>query len=204
MRCPPGGTCHLTVNHYRHRSTGPGHRVLVMQCREHGCAFTLYPCGYVPYARVAVAPVDEEGHLLTGAKPWAGTVFGAALEAADGVEWHRDSPADDPRRRRTQGRHVEQAERLLGLRGLHTDDELAALASALGITALLLRDLGEAGPELRSRGAAVAAALAAIPLGPGVLDAILRAGTRANLWGVAVRWQPPRRRYLFPTSGTLP
>ena len=37
-----------------------------------------------------------------------------------------------------------------------------------------------------------------------VPDAVLRAGTRARLWGVAARWEARRWRFLFPTRGTLP
>ena len=66
--CPwaaSGETCCLGVEHWRHRKTGPCHPLLVLGCEDHARAFTLYPCGHVPYGRALVAPVREDGALLS-------------------------------------------------------------------------------------------------------------------------------------------
>ena len=63
-------------------------------------AFTLYPLGQVPYGRMSVAPVSCDGELLGSgdADPargprlgWQTTVFVAALQAASGQAWPRES-----------------------------------------------------------------------------------------------------------------
>ncbi len=63
-RVPGGEACDLVVGHLRDRKTGPRFPLTVLRCRVHGCAFTLYPPGHVPYGRRRVAPVDLVGHAI--------------------------------------------------------------------------------------------------------------------------------------------
>jgi hypothetical protein len=56
--------CELVVHHWRERKAGPQIPVMVMQCKTHRRAFTLYPLGHIPYGRVAVAPVGLDGEVL--------------------------------------------------------------------------------------------------------------------------------------------
>lgn len=215
--CPwarPGVECRLAVNHYRERTTGPGHRLLVLECSGHGRAFTLYPLGHVPYGQAAVAPVDEAGSLLMGKEVWAATLFVAALNAALGDQWPRDCPGDDRRRWRTQQRYVERAAMILGLAdgGSESGDggfeaevaRLAALFDLAGQDLLDARSEFAAGTNVVGRGKAVAGVLKRIVLAPCVLDAVLAGGARAGLWGPPVRWQQGQRHYLYPPSGTPP
>lgn len=122
--------CRVALHHLRERQTGPCFPLSVVRRRVHGHAFTLYPDGHVPYGRVAMAPVSADGTLLRRAEAdasdqdgaaaplaWEHTVFAAAIDAAAGRSWASDSPADDPRRRRTQGRWIEQAAGMLAVAG---------------------------------------------------------------------------------------
>jgi hypothetical protein len=210
--CPFAGLeerCSLTVNHWRERATGPEHPVLVLECKEHGHAFTVYPCGHVPYGRAAIAPVSEDGEVLGGQAPWRATALAAVLDAEKRELWPRDSPAGDPRRRRTQSRGVAWAGALLGLDGGRSVEALSRLAVLLGLPTQDLLDAARELPAaagLVARGAVIAAVLARLPLGPCVLDAVLRAGALAGLWGPPIRFEPVRgrRRFLFPPSGTPP
>jgi len=88
-----GKACRLVCDHYRPRKTGPRFPVLVVCCRVHGIAFTLYPPGHVPYGRAPIAPVAPDGSPWAGtgeSHPFAGTLFDAALDAAAGEAWPAD------------------------------------------------------------------------------------------------------------------
>jgi len=77
-----GPPCDIRVHHRRSRKTGPGFPLFVVECRTHGVTFTVYPPGHVPYGRVAVAPVDAEGHLIHA----SGETATAPTSAAAGPE----------------------------------------------------------------------------------------------------------------------
>lgn len=69
-RCIAGASekdarCVVRIHHWRERKVGPGYPLVVAKCTTHGTAFTLYPPGFVPYGRVAVAPVDAEGEWVS-------------------------------------------------------------------------------------------------------------------------------------------
>jgi hypothetical protein len=80
-RCPVAGVgerCQLRKHGFRSRKTGPGFGLQRLHCELHGVYFTVYPPGYVPYARQAVAPVDERGQVVApaeGAAAWRPTLF---------------------------------------------------------------------------------------------------------------------------------
>lgn len=117
---PAGERCSLYVDHDRPCKTGPRFPLAVVGCsvhREH--RFTLYPPGHFRYGRRPVVPSSPSGPLLresaSGRPAWEASVFAGALDAARGCRWPADSPWDDVRRRRTQGRHLEFAARLVGV-----------------------------------------------------------------------------------------
>ena len=94
------GGCTIKVHHLRERKTGPGFAVVVLRCLVHRRAFTLYPLGHMPYGRLAFAPVSCDGELLSSAEEpsapggspcWQTTIFLAALQAAHGQPWPRQS-----------------------------------------------------------------------------------------------------------------
>ena len=97
-------------NGWGHRDTGPCRALRRVKC-HHGAGYRLYPPGYAPYKRESVAPVDEAGEIVRvgteepppagGKLAWCRTFFAAVLDASMGIGWSRESPADDPRRRRT-------------------------------------------------------------------------------------------------------
>ncbi len=204
--------CQLVVNHWRPRKTGPEHPLLVMTCRTHKVSFTLYPHGHVPYGRTRVAPVAEDGAVLSGAEPWRATLFDAVLDAADDVLWPCDSSADDLRRRRTQVRRLERAEPLLGLGVVASFIGEGLMPELHGLGTLTVLEAGrvlDSAVGVHARGLILGELLDAVPLRPGVLDAVLFAGAAACLWGTPIRWEPARRaqgrrRFLFPYSGTPP
>ena len=93
-------TCHVWLDHYRSRKTGPRHPLAV--CRSSRCrrAFTLYPPGYGPYARRSIAAVASDGsplvrddeppadhHPISIPQDFEGTIFEAAQDAARGRKW---------------------------------------------------------------------------------------------------------------------
>jgi hypothetical protein len=207
---PAGVECRMVVEHWRPRKTGPEHALLVMSCRDHRRAFTLYPCGHVPYGRVAVAPVREDGVPLSD-RAFAVTVFGAALDARAGALWRREQPgrardAGGVMHYRTQGRRLERSAALIGLVSEHVQP---LIARRLGISTLELRDAArtlQASTRTRARGTLVSGLLDRIEIRPGILDAILIAGALADEWGPPIRWEPSRqrRRFLFPPTGAPP
>jgi hypothetical protein len=91
-----------------------------MRCKTHNIGFTLYPFGYYPYSRHTLAPVDIEGNLLTSSDDdtslFIGTLFEAAVDAADGIAWRSQSDAGSlDMRFPTQVRHIQRATILLGI-----------------------------------------------------------------------------------------
>ena len=92
-RCPwsrGGEECRLSPHSLRVRKTGPKFPLWVMRCPLHDQYFTVYPVGFVPYARRGLAPLDVAGHPLQApegasarqgrGEKWRGTMFrGAAF-----------------------------------------------------------------------------------------------------------------------------
>jgi len=205
-----GDPCRIWLHHRRPRKTGPGFPLTVVECRTHGVAFTLYPPGYVPYGRVAIAPVDPEGRLLhestehgalevggsvdddSDAGPvarslaWSSTLFRAAQDAAQGLPWPRVASGCDCWR--TQGRWIVLGATILGLMSA---TEGSMTGDLLGVSALGQREAAAAyaaASGYRDRGQAVTLPLAELEqAGLLALDQILVAGF------VAARWGPPRR-----------
>jgi hypothetical protein len=202
-----GGVCSIGVHHRRSRKTGPSHPVAVARCRTHRVSFTLYPPGYVPYGREAVAPVDAEGQLVHdvedgkvgGVEPelaWDATIFRAARDAEQRLAWPRESSMGATGSWRSQGRWIAMAAALLGL----TTDAIERwpLIGLVGVPALVLREASEAYASAKgyvARGRAVTLVLSALALtGCRLLDKLLQAGSRANRWGPPLRWDSRAKR----------
>ena len=181
-------TCCVFVDHYRDRKTGPCFPLAVVGCSCHAFGrYTLYPPGHVPYGRQAVVRCSLSGPLLRdrarGQAVWQATLFGAATDVADGQRWPADSPADDERRRRTQGGRLELAGQLLGVH--------------LRVPTMTLRTAaGQWTTSWMTRGAAVLAVLRALLVDDSLLDRILAAGAVTDLWPPHQRWDPVRRKWV--------
>ena len=202
-------TCSLFVHHYRPRKTGPGFPVAVVGCRRHPIqCFTLYPPGHVRYGRQAIVSCSPSGPLLpdpdTGQPVWRDTLFGAAVDAAKGQRWPAHSPADDVRRRRTQGCRLTVAGTLLGV---HPDLDSRTrewIATRLRVPTMTLRDAaGRWHTSWQARGAAVLDVIQSLSLDGSFLDRLLAAGAVTGLWPSPQRWDPVRGTWVRPRSGGL-
>lgn len=193
--------------------------LLVVRCKTHRLSFTLYPPGYVPYGRQRLAPVAPDGSAVAveaptraeggasvrGAGRFAGTVFGAALDAASGRSWPGDWQQPVRRRRSarwssTQARRTRRASRLLGVAPELPLETRVLVAEALGVESLLLHEesrrlAASAGVTATSR--AVASVLAALPATGCLVDRLAEAGHVVGLWPEPWRWDP-RRGVLQP------
>lgn len=195
-------TCSIIVDHYRPRKTGPCFPLAVVGCSAHPHRrYTLYPPGHVPYGRVPVAPYSPSGELLVDAAtrkpPWEATLFAAALDAAKGEWWPSESLCDDPRRRRTQGRRLELAGRLVGVHPLLEEGVREQIATRLRVATMkLLRGAGAWARSWKTRGAAVLAVLVAIPIQASLLYRMLAAGAAGGLWAQPRYWDADRGTWL--------
>lgn len=202
MFAGPAERCSLYVDHHRHRKTGPRCPVAVVGCSVHPLGrFTLYPIGHVPYGRSAVLPCSPAGEILAGepggAPAWRMTFFSAALDAAAGERWPSDSPAGDARRRRTQGRRLERAERLLGVHPGVTDSDRERIAARLQVPLLVLRTAAAGrAASWAARGAVIVAILLELTACTRLPDRVLAAGAVAGLWPPPRRWDGLGRAWL--------
>ncbi len=212
------GGCTLKVHHLRERKTGPGFPIVVLRCLVHRHAFTLYPLGHMPYGRLAFAPVSCDGELLHSAgEPsapdrgpcWQTTIFLAALQAASGQAWPRQSDGI-ARVWETQLSDIAKSAKALGLckeTGPRIGEQIA---QRLGVPRLLQLDAAQAYQQARGykeRGRAIVAVLAQLEPGRCLLDQLLAAGVLSGLWGKVERWSPGRdraHRAAFLGPGTPP
>jgi hypothetical protein len=192
------GPCHLFIDHFRRRKTGPRFPLAVVGCRDHPDGrYTLYPPGHFPYGREAVVACSPWGELQvdasTGEPLWEATLFYAAQDAAEGERWPADSPWNDSRRRRTQGRWLDFAGRLLGVHPGQDEGTRERIAARLGVPLVRLLDQARRwGVDWRTRGAVILAVLQLIEPGGLLLDHLLAAGAVADLW------PEPRRAVALP------
>jgi hypothetical protein len=150
-RCPRGDEgrcCRVHVHARRERSQGPPHALIVARCPAHGCSFTLYPPGWVPYARRPLCEVTPEGYAVRS-ESVEGTLFAAAEDAAAGLLWPRSGAPADQAVQRTQGRHLECASLLLAVHGKLDERIREAMAPVLGVP-LLAPPFSPGGPPARS------------------------------------------------------
>lgn len=208
-RCPHAvraEACSLCIDHFRSRKTGPRFPLAVAGCSVHDEGrFTLYPPGHVPYGREAVTTCSPTGALLADAEAgepsWEATLFAAAADAAEGERWPADSPWDEPRRLRTQGRRLELSGRLLGVHPEQDNSERERIAARLGVATMLVLEAARMwSKSWTSRGAAVLAVLRAVRVDGALLPRLLMAGAVAGLWSDPWPWAAARRR-ITPRSG---
>jgi hypothetical protein len=186
------------VDHFRVRKTGPCFALAVVGCSAHpDRRYTLYPPGHFPYGREPVAPYSPTGQLLldgeTGEPVWEATLFACAVDAAQGERWPSDSPWDDVRRRRTQGRRLDLVARLLGVHPELDEGARERIATRLGVATMTVRTAARG--WVRSwtmRGAAVLAVLLALPIQASLLDQFGAAGAMGGLWAEPRRWEAAR------------
>ena len=192
--------CRVVYNFKRHRTTGPSFPLTVVRCTTHGCSFTLYPPGYVPYGRQAVVirspcgdtPFREESNPgQTIEDLFEGTLFQSGLDAAAGQAWYRDCPGGTERWWPNQIRTLFKLLRLLGVDPSLTAPERERIASVLNVDLLLLfecRDLVESRPGYRRRGMAIRSVLERVVESPCILERLLLSGHRVGLWGYPLMW----------------
>jgi hypothetical protein len=217
--------CRLRRSHWRARKTGPGGELQVASCGVHGRGFTLYPPGHVPYARRRVAPVASDGapvappverRPMPGPEPatrtpavrrFEGTWFEAAIDAAEGRAWPRGSPGDSELRWETQRRALVRQAAWLGVGADLPDDRREAVAAALDVPVLLLRDAARAIAKrriYRSRGTAVCAVLRALCAGGRLYERLVGAAHAAGRLGLMLRWDARSRSLHPPPSFRFP
>ena len=199
--CPhgdDGSACRVVAHHTRQRKTGPRLSLVVARCVCHQVSFTLYPPGQVPYGRTAITPVDPAGRPVSdesgeGRSLW-GTLWEAARDAQDGQRWPEQGA--EAGCRRTQGRRLDVAESVLGLRGCL--QSLQQHAYELGVPTLIVHEAaarpGAAASTWRQRGQRVMRVLVAV-LRTGRPGGLLQAGHAAGLWGAPRRWDPGGELY---------
>lgn len=216
--CPTsdgGEVCCVTFDHHRARKTGPCIPVAVLKCATHGCGFTLYPCGHVPYGREAVAPVGLDGEALklpssgttsTEEEPcalWRQTRFAAVLDAALGRAWPRDGPGPYWT---TQLRRLEELATLLGLEPAPSAALGEKLARLLDVPRLsLLDDVGRLAGAVgfEARGVILIDTLERASTGRCLLERVLACGALAGLWRTVHLWRTPGQPQctVFPGRG---
>lgn len=179
QECPwrdPEAPCDIVQHSLRARKTGPDHALVVCRCHAHGAWFSVYPAGFVPYARRPLLDVAGSGSPSYEA---------AAREAAAGHAWPRLS--DGERSWSTQRRLIRRLSEAFGAFDVAARD---VVGIALGLPLRLLSHLAGA-VGYRARGRAVVAVLDGVG---DELDRVLLAGALARAWGHPWRWQraPPR------------
>ena len=209
--------CRIRRNFTRQRVTGPSFPLAVFRCTTHVCSFTVYPPGYVPYARhilVSLSPSGEKA--LSTSTPalagitdlFSGTYFQSALDAAAGFAWKRDSSGGTERWWADQRRDLSRQLRMLGIDPAMSAHQRESVTAALDIDHLFLNDCVrkiESQPGYRSRGNAITAVLKKLAGGPCILERLLVGGYLAGLWGFPLRFDgdPGVLRSLpFPESGS--
>lgn len=203
--------CAVAPHHLRARLTGPKHDLIVVRCRAHGRAFTLYPPGFVPYGRTPLVLRAPDGDAPDDL--FAETLFSAASDAAGGKTW----PDSEPRfwrtggARSTQRRRVRLATLLLGLAAMADPlRERIAIAIDIPFTRLQDRSRVAMSRSVIACGRVVLATIEEAQIGTrDLLSRLLAAGEIVGLWGPPLRWDQATRRLRslsapFRQPGTPP
>lgn len=210
--------CRLVVNHWRVRPTLSLGQLLVLQCRVHRGAFTLYPCNLAPYLRspILMATPDGQEPVSVGESKQSalqGTMFAAAQEARESQRWYsRDSGQGLLAWRGSRLRQLQRAVSWLGLGAELDDAERVERAAILGVEALQLKEAAQralAG-SVAEQGMAVCAILETMAQAGSEsmacrLERLLWAGHHAGLWGRPWLWETAMRGWrkpLFRSGGT--
>lgn len=110
-RCPQArlyGTCRIKKFSTRERVFGVPYPLWIFICFAHSYRFTVYPPGWIPYARNPIVQLTPDGkpieiaHTDTGSEktsPWYFTIFKSIISAAAGKLWPEERQlgvADSP------------------------------------------------------------------------------------------------------------
>lgn len=173
LECPWRGCdapCDVVLHALRARRTGPGHPLAVCRCHAHDLMFSVYPPGFLPFARRPLTISPRSARPASDAAESAtGFVAAVAYEPANGLG------------------------RALGAVGAAFLREIVALA--LGLPLVLVAAVAQAS-DFGRRGRALAAVLEALV----DHDGLLLAGALAGRWGVPFRrhCSPQRLQPLVP------
>jgi hypothetical protein len=184
-------SCRISWHSWRKRKAGPEFELAVMQCKTHHRYFTVYPHGYAPYQRQPLAPISPSGGPVLGlesATAFEGTVFTAALDAAQGKAWQRSSQERNRPYWGTQLRQLQRALLLSGVSQALSENMQHQIATILGVASLLLHEwsqkLGQAGYRLR--GQAVKVVLEQMRPSTQSARRLAEAGCILGLWGTPI------------------
>lgn len=150
-----------------------------MRCRAHGCSFTVYPAGFVPYVRRALTPQAPA------------SLQDVAAQAAAGTAWARSAPGGTDRWWSTQVRLLRGLRAtLIGLDGSQRHTVAIAVELPLHQVEALHHARG-----YRAIGSTLKDILTGL-----TFDKLLLAGFLTGRWGAPYRWQsaPPRLVPLVP------
>ena len=206
-RCPRGvesskPCCSITIDHHRHRKTGPQHPLAVARCSTHALGFTLYPAGFAPYRRQAILKMaPDDGDLSTVEadlhEDFADTLFAAAVDGADGSSWARDTDESTADRFwGTQGRHLSLASRLVGIAADLADRVRESIATVLSVSGLKQREHASA-KGYRAIGKGICDMLRQLRGSRAArASALLMCGYIIGHWGEPLHWHVERQDLL--------
>jgi hypothetical protein len=194
--CGAEKECQLSVKDRRGRKTGPGYPLTVVYCAVHDVHFTLYPPGHVAYGRDALVGLAPSGKTLEKGRdpPFSNTYFDAALDAAKGIAWPRNSMEGSMAPRFiTQCRHLDRCSQLMGL----SQEEPRArekVAAQLGIGGLIVQEaqLKLLTGGYRASGQAICQILSKIIETESTFQRLTTCGHYARIWRQIQRWDESR------------
>lgn len=177
-----GEPCRIARHGRRTRKTGPGHALVVLRCTVHEHSFSVYPPGFVPYARRQLV----DGPAQHGVPSLMENVDHAAREGPV----NRNPTGAPEGSWSTQNRLLD---RVSGLFGLDADEARQQVAVLFGVPLIRLEAAARA-RGVRRRGRALQLLRQGLDA-----DDLLALGARAGLWGPPYRWCQ-RRDVLVPVG----
>lgn len=200
--------CAISKHAWRSRKTGPGFPLRILQCRTHAHYFTVYPLGFTPYGRQRVAPLASAVRAAANdsaavSTRWDGTVFDAAVRAAEGELGLREVIHGDPvgPRYATGRRRTQRAGLLLGL-AARTDERVAeVVAQSLALLGLDHQAGRQAFSHAHTRhdqGTVIVSMLHVLPTAGALESRLLGAGFLVGLWGRPALWDARTSSRTFP------
>jgi hypothetical protein len=203
--CPAAASvedsCNIHLERWRWRKCGLSFAVAGMYCHVHKVSFTVYPPGWLPYARKALMHIDHNGSAIELIKSdcgWSETLFAAGADAAREKLWPEEvhlGPAGNTETnilimsRRTQRRHINGMMQLFGL----GDNAMASYRDNVSrLLSVALIDLEEGskrvrdGPTLVRKGLEVVRVLEKVQAIRLRMSGLLTLGTNQGFWGPAL------------------
>ena len=192
--------CIIHLERWRRRKCGIRFAVAGMHCGLHKVSFTVYPPGWVPYARKALILVDHNGAEIEVTEPdcrWGDTVFAAASDAARETLWPEElqlGPRPEAESslymsRRTQRRHIRATMLLFGLATSSTSADREVVARLMSVTLLDLEDGSKKireGPTLIRKSLEAVRVLEKFQTIRLRMAGLLTLGSNQGFWGLAL------------------